>query len=153
MVAKTINLTFDGYWREEHKDSIPADSGIYLVYSCKYNAPTKEGENGTVDLTKLIYIGETKDADDRIDKHEKWDLWRKYVPSGQQIRFAFAKIARPFRERAECALIYHHQPVCCTQCKDSFDYDETTVISDCTKRMGSLAIIKPSITVKRTIKQ
>ncbi|MGD0202520.1 MAG: GIY-YIG nuclease family protein [Candidatus Bathyarchaeia archaeon] len=148
MVAKTINLTFEGYWREEKKDSIPADSGIYLVYSCKYNAPTN-----TVDLTKLIYIGETKDVDDRIDKHEKWGLWRNNVPDGQQLCFAFAKIASPDRERAECALIYYHQPVCCTQCMNSFDYDETTVVSDCAEAMRTLELIKSPITVKRTVNQ
>jgi hypothetical protein len=149
MVAKTIKLSFNGFWTEEDISDIPADSGIYLVYTCKYNELAEEGESGTVTLTGLIYIGEIKDADDRIDNHEKWDLWHKYAPKGEHICFAFAKVSSPDRERAECALIYYHKPVCCTQCKDSFDYDETTVISEIAyKEMVNLGSIESPITVK-----
>ncbi|MFB3888293.1 MAG: GIY-YIG nuclease family protein [Candidatus Bathyarchaeia archaeon] len=145
MAVKTINLTFDGYWREINKDGIPKKSGVYLTYSCKYNPPTKEGERGTVDLTKLIYIGEAEDANDRIATHDKWDDWRKQVPKGEEICFSFAEVASPDRERAECALIYYHKPVCCDKSTETFDYDETTIISS-----GCCKFIKSPITVKRT---
>jgi hypothetical protein len=33
-VPKTITLAFDGYWREPKMSSLPAEAGIYCVYTC-----------------------------------------------------------------------------------------------------------------------
>lgn len=49
-MVKTINLNFDGYWREIYQSEIPKKSGIYAVYICKYNKPEKDGEIGTLTL-------------------------------------------------------------------------------------------------------
>ena len=140
-MAKTINLDFRGYWREVNKSGIPTESGIYAVYVCKYNPKPKD----TVAITKLIYIGEAKDVNDRISKHEKWTEWREEVPSTFELCFSFAKVSSPDRERAECALIYHHKPTCNDECKDSFPYEDTTVVS-----AGRHKFIKSPITVKKT---
>ena len=140
-MAKTIKLDFDGYWREVNKSSIPAKSGIYTVYVCKYNPPPKD----TVSLKKLIYIGEADNVRERIDEHEKWAKWRKEVPEGSEICFSFAGVTNPDRQRAECALIYYHKPSCNDECKDSFPYEDTTVIST-----GKHQFIKSPITVKKT---
>lgn len=32
MAEKTINIKFDGYWRDENKGGIPEQSGVYCVY-------------------------------------------------------------------------------------------------------------------------
>ena len=144
-MAKTIKLNFDGYWREVNQSEIPKKSGIYAVYVCEYNKPEKEGEKGSVTLKKLIYIGEAEDVNDRISKHEKWEEWRKELSEGTEICFSFANVDSPDRERAECALIYHHKPTCNDECKDSFPYEETTVISD-----GLHKFIESPITVKKT---
>lgn len=50
-MAKTISPNFNVYWREVNKGGVPAKSGVYLVYVCRYNEPQK-----TVTLNKLIYI-------------------------------------------------------------------------------------------------
>jgi len=139
-MAKTIGLDFDGYWREVNKGGIPAKSGIYLVYVCRYNE-VKE----TVTLDKLIYIGEADDANDRVAGHEKWPEWRKYVPKSSQICFSFAGVASPDRERAEAALIYYHKPPCNDGYIDSFPYGDTTVEST-----GRCALLSSPITVRKT---
>jgi hypothetical protein len=139
-MAKTISLEFDGYWREENMGGVPANSGIYLVYVCRYN----ESE-GTVTLDKLIYIGEAENARDRIAEHEKWSKWREHVPKGSQICFSFAGVTSPDRERAEAALIYHHKPACCEEYIDSFPFEDTTVVSS-----GRCAKLSSPITVKKT---
>jgi len=140
-MAKTITLNFDGYWREVNKAGIPAKSGVYAVYVCKYNPSEK-----TVTLKKLIYIGEAEDVNDRIEDHEKWEEWREEVPEGSEICFSFAGVTSPDRERAECALIYHHKPDCNDECKHSFPYEDTTVVST-----GRHALIESPITVERTV--
>lgn len=140
-MAKTITLNFDGYWREVNKAGIPAKSGVYAVYVCKYNPSEK-----TVTLKKLIYIGEAEDVNDRIEHHEKWEEWREEVPEGSEICFSFAGVTSPDRERAECALIYHHKPDCNDECKDSFPYEDTTVVST-----GKHTLIESPITVERTV--
>ena len=149
-MAKTIKLSFDGYWREVNKSGIPKESGVYAVYVCKYNEPEKKGERGTVTLKKLIYIGEAENVNERLSnhKHEKWSEWRKEVPEGSTICFSFAGATSPDRERAECALIYHHKPKCNDECKDSFPYEDTTVVST-----GEHKFIDSPITVKKTVKK
>jgi len=139
-MAKTISLEFDGYWREVHKGSVPDKSGVYLVYVCEYNQ-----SEGKVTLEKLIYIGEAANARDRIEAHEKWSDWRKYVDKGSQICFSFAPITSPDRERAEAALIYHHKPSCNDEYKDEFPFEDTTV-----KSSGTCALLAKDITVLKT---
>lgn len=119
-MAKTIRLNFDGYWREVDKGSIPARSGIYLVYVCKYNEL-----QDTVSLDKLIYIGEADNVCDRIANHKKWPEWYQYVPEGSEVCFSFAGVTSPDRERAEAALIYYHKPSCNEEYIDSFPFDDT----------------------------
>ena len=141
-MAKTISLKFKGYQLEAGKGNIPAKSGIYLVYVCRYKK-----KKDTVALDKLIYIGEAVDVQDRIDDHEKWPEWRKQVPKGSEICFSFAGVTKPDRERAEAALIHYHKPVCNKGDKyiDSFPFADTTV-----KSTGRCALLSSPITVRKT---
>jgi hypothetical protein len=139
-LAKTINLNFDGYWREINTDSIPRKSGVYAVYVGRYDE-----QNKTVTFDKLIYFGEAEDANERISNHDKWGEWRKEVPKGSETLFSFAEVVSPDRERAQCALIYYHQPVCNEKSTEEFPYEETTVVST-----GKAALIKSPITMKKT---
>jgi len=66
MAEKTIKIDFDGYWRDENKGSIPAQSGVYCVYECTRNVKEKN-----ITIHKLIYIGESDDVKNRISGHEK----------------------------------------------------------------------------------
>lgn len=143
-MVKTINLDFRGYWREVNKSGIPAESGVYAVYVCKYNPPPKDN----VTLNKIIYIGEAENVNTRISDHEKWEEWREEVPEGSEICFSFAGAPSPDRERAECALIFYHKPNCNDECKDSFPYEDTTVVST-----GRCALIKSPITVRKTVEE
>lgn len=63
---------------------------------------------------------------------------RKYASPLQEL-------PAPDRERAECALIYHHKPKCNDECKHSFSYEETTVVS-----AGRHKFIESPITVEKT---
>jgi hypothetical protein len=136
-MTKKISMSFDGYWRETSRNGIPAESGVYLVYVCRYNMI-----QDTVTLNKLIYIGEAANVRERIIKHEKWSEWRQYIPKGSEICFSFAHINSPDRERAEAALIYYYKPPCNDEYIYSFPFPDTTVESS-----GQCALIYPLITV------
>jgi hypothetical protein len=129
MTEQVYNVEFDGYWRDIHKIGIPAKSGVYCVYLCKYNT----SEN-TVTLHKLLYIGESNNVNNRINgedskPHEKYAEWKKYVDGENEICFSFAEVDSVIRERVEAALIFHHKPIVNTQYKETFPFDRTTVNS------------------------
>lgn len=134
-MTKTISLNFNGYWHDVNKEDIPAKSGIYLVYVCRYNEPKE-----------LIYIGEAGDVRDRIAKHEKRLLWQMEVPDvpiGSELCYSFAGVTNPDRERAEAALIHYHKPTCNENDKyiDSFPFEGTTVESTGARDLLSSPII------------
>ena len=91
----TINLEFEGYWREVNKGGVPAKSGIYCVYRATYNQSA-----GTVSLKELIYIGESENAKDRIQGLEKEREWKKHLKYGEILCFSFAPISSRFRAAA-----------------------------------------------------
>lgn len=139
-MEKTIELEFAGYWLDTNGSKVPDESGVYLVYVCRYNK-----DKDTVTLRKLIYIGEAEDANDRIANHEKRKDWVDQVPEGLQLCYSFAPANKSDRERAEAALIFYYKPVCNDKGKDSFNYDKTTV-----KSSGRCKFINSEITVERT---
>lgn len=143
MAPKTYSLDFKGYWLKPNIDGLPAQSGIYCVYSCTYDA-----QNDTVSIKKLIYIGESDNIRKRVKDHEKWDKWRRELGLGQQLCFSAALIGpQSDRERAEAAMIFKHKPPCNTEYVDSFPYDQATV-----RTSGRNALLSPEFTVHRTNK-
>ena len=121
-MAKTISIGFDGYWRDINKGGIPAQSGIYGVYECTYNAQTDK-----VTLNGLIYIGESGDVRGRLVNHNKYGDWLTYVSPGNTLCFSFGAVSAVDRERAEAALIFKYKPPENTEHRDNFIYDQTTL--------------------------
>jgi len=140
MSAKTINIKFTGYWRDENKPGVPAQSGVYCVYECRYN-----DYNDTVSLLKLIYIGEADDVQERIANHEKYQDWLKHVRFGNELFFSLGPVLSTDRERAEAAMIFKHKPPENEEYKYSFPFDQTTIsLSD------DITLLKTHFTVERT---
>ncbi len=120
---KTIYLEFKGYWRENNKESIPKQSGIYCVYTCKYNV-----ESNTVSIHKLLYIGESTNVNVRIQNHNRLSDWTKQLRRGEELCYSFAPIESEDRERGEAALIFIHQPPMNEEHKNHFVYNDTKMI-------------------------
>ena len=140
MSAQTFAITFDGYWREPNKSGVPAESGVYCVYSCVYNATTKK-----VSLKKLIYIGEAADVKNRIANHEKLPDWKKHLKSGEELCYSFGGVLSSDRERCEAAMIFKHKPPENTEYVNSFPFDQTTM-----SLSGKTALLVKKFTVNRT---
>lgn len=133
-----LELTFDGYWRELNMRGIPEDAGIYCVYDCTQNT------DNTLTLDKLIYVGESANARERIQKHEKWSEWRRAIAKGHQVCFSFAP-AKNERHRAEAAIIHHHKPPLNTEYVTEFPFETTTMLIT-----GSAAKLDGGFTVSKT---
>ncbi len=119
---KKITLVFNGYWVEAGKACVPAQSGVYCVYSCIYNKEEK-----TVTIKKLLYIGESENAHERIANHDRLDDWMNSISSRQTLCYSFAPVTAVDRERAEAALIIKMQPPFNTEHKKEFNYNDTSI--------------------------
>lgn len=141
MAEQTYDLNFNGYPLESNIGNLPAQSGIYGVYACTYNQIAN-----TVNLRKLIYIGESGNVRERVEDHEKWPDWRGELQKGENICFNYALISPGAdRKRAEAAMIYEHKPTCNTEYVDEFPFDTTTINTE-----GRNEFMKSRFTVHRT---
>ena len=138
MAAKTISLTFDGYWTEREISGIPKQSGVFVVYEF-----TKDEQERAIFLKKAIYIGESGNVNKGIGKHKKRLLWKKHC-GANQICFSFAHVSNPDRKRSKAALIYKHKPPANDEYIATFPFDETTM-----KLSGKIALLNRKFTVNR----
>src|SRR5262245_52859658 len=74
MAIDTISLTFKGYFKWTALESIPEESGVYVVYDGVPNPATND-----VWLRRVLYIGEAENVRERIVNHERWTDWRRGV--------------------------------------------------------------------------
>jgi len=143
MAVRSFALPFDGYWREPNISGLPAQSGIYGVYACIYNA-----QAGTVSLNRLVYIGEGADVRGRVAAHEGWPVWKRQLKLGEELCVNAALISpEADRQRAEAAMIFKHKPPCNTEYTENFPFDTTTITTS-----GKNALMVASFTVTRTEK-
>ncbi|MBI3132443.1 MAG: GIY-YIG nuclease family protein [Acidobacteria bacterium] len=140
MAAQSFSIEFSGYWREPNKGGLPAQSGIYCVYTCVHNATNK-----TNSLKRLIYIGESEDVQTRLACHEKFADWEKHVKTGEQLCFNFGSVEPTNRVRCEAAMIKKHKPAGNTEYVDAFPFDQTTMALS-----GKIIFLEPTFTVSRS---
>lgn len=143
MAEMTIKIDFEGYWRDVNSGGIPSASGVYSVYAATYDARKK-----TVDLKRLLYIGEAADVGDRVRNHERRADWTKQLRAGEVLCFSIGRVESTIRNRAEAALIFKHKPPLNTSCTEEFNYDRTTV-----SLSGKCALLTTYFTVERTIRR
>ncbi|EPG6461407.1 GIY-YIG nuclease family protein [Citrobacter braakii] len=125
MTGKTINLQFDGYWREANKSGVPDQSGIYCVYACK---AVTNGSKTTLEIRKLIYIGESSNVRSRVATHDRLGDWNEHLMVGETLCYSVATITgKDDRVRAEAALINKMTPPANSEYTGEFPYNETTV--------------------------
>ena len=142
-MPKTFDLAFDGYFLKKDWSSLPAKSGIYCIYTCKYDKKT-----GEVDDLTLVYIGEADNIQTRIpeDPRERLDVWKAELAAGEVLCASYAKISPATdRERAEAALIFQHKPACNKKYKRSFPFPKTTI-----RAKGDHHGVATRFTVERT---
>jgi hypothetical protein len=141
---KNYNKTFQGYYRYEKRNAIPADQGVYAVMSCKYQEKSK-----SVMLTKLLYIGQATDLNQRLNNHDHLNCWKKHLKPGEEICFNFTLIDdSDDLDRIEATLIYVNMPPCNEQGLENFNYLPTTVTCQGRYEM----IQKVNVASKKTVR-
>lgn len=139
MAEQTYSIEFDGYWGEKSISGIPEKSGIYCVYES-----TPPNSEKKITISKLIYIGESSNVNDRIKNHEKCDYWKKQLSSDKVLYFSFAPVDSYSRNRIEAALIFKHKPSVNTEYVECFPFDKTTI-----KLSGKTTKLNTEFTVPR----
>ena len=137
MHARMFGMTFQGYWRDEHEQDLPSLSGVYCVYVCVDHPDTKE-----VQLTELIYIGETNDIRASIAIHEKHPLWKTHGNPGTDICYSYALVDPQDRERCAAALIFQHQPRDNQEYRLAFPFGDTSI-----SLLGQIRHLTPNFTI------
>ena len=126
MADKSYSINFDGYWREPNINGLPTEAGIYCVYACTYDS-----QEGTVSISKLLYIGESDNVWKRVKNHEKTAEWKRQLGRNGVLCFNASTTAvlerSGDRERVEAAMIFRHKPPCNVEYKNTFPFDRTTV--------------------------
>lgn len=95
--------------------------GVYLVYA-------RDEES---DKYQLIYIGQSKDVSDRLDRnHNHYFDWLAEANFDEDnLRFSYAKPEKYTNlDVCEAALIFYFKPSVNTQCKDSFNHDDVEIV-------------------------
>ena len=116
---KIYSLHFEGYWREVNKKSVPDNSGIYLIYTCRY-VP----ESNIVSLSNLIYIGQAENLKKRIADHNE-EEFKKAISEGETLCYACASVDKGDLDIVENGMVFAEQPPYNTHLKESFNYDDS----------------------------
>lgn len=120
---KNIKLSFKGYWREDRRSFIPHITGVYLVYRCIHDPILN-----TVSLRDLIYIGQSKDVNERIEQHCHESQFRSVVNVGETLCFSVAEVPSEDLNLVENALLFAQKPGLNTQGKDSYNYPDASFL-------------------------
>lgn len=140
MPELTMVVNINGYWRDPQRMSMPESPGLFFVYESRFNEIEK-----TIDLYRVIHIGESSDIRQSVRFHELRPAWLKAIGADSGLSYSCAKLDSYNRERVASAYIYMHQPPENRGNLSLFPYDRTTVIS-----MGKIALLYPVITANRT---
>ncbi|MCB2200856.1 GIY-YIG nuclease family protein [bacterium] len=140
MAEKTFSLEFNGWWREGKSGNMPTTAGVYGFHACVYDEQAK-----TVDLKRLLYIGQAEDLTSRIGGHDGWNDFKSALKSGEVLCVNVAKVATADLDRVEAALVYINQPPKNGTLKTSFAHDTTTI-----QLSGRYKMIKPGTAKKST---
>ena len=99
--VKTFDLDLEGFYPEFMIKDIPDKSGIYFVFGA-----TRENKKLSC-IKRLIYIGESKDVQERLEHHEKKPKFEDSLEDGECLYYACVFLPKTERELCEKGLIKH----------------------------------------------
>lgn len=118
-----FTLNFHGYWRDCNKSGVPAESGVYLVYRCMYNA-----DSDTVTLHELIYIGKSVDVNNRLQQHEQDQDFDGQCSKNETLCYSFAPVELAHLDIVENALIFAQKPRLNENLKDHYNHHHASFV-------------------------
>lgn len=135
---KEFSLDFDGSILDENSEYLPSYRGVYLVYRGNLIL------NGTkLKCSEIIYIGQAENIRNRLQNHEKKNLFFSRLENGESLFYSYAHVNASDLNRIEAALIYKHKPVLNEEYKNNFPYLKTHLIS-----FGECALLNKDFTIE-----
>lgn len=117
-------LNFDGYYPEAGKSNLSNSSGLYFVYRGVRN------ENNTCTLKEILYIGQAEDICGRVNEtRDDYKDWCSHLRKGEILYYSYCKVPIGELDEVEAACIFHIQPPCNTDCKQSYNHIPVRIIS------------------------
>lgn len=115
-----IQIILDGFYRDPK--SLPAKSGIYVVFACRYNQSTD-----SIFSARVIYIGMAENIRDRHFNgsnycHEHLKDFHDECRPGESVWYCYALIDGSSLLKVENALIAMQQPPINTNGKESYNH-------------------------------
>lgn len=122
LFMRNIDLNFEGYYLLSETSEMPKYRGIYIFYRCVYDP-----RENNVNLLEILYIGQAKNVNKRINNHNKFPECEEKLRYGETICFSCANVSAIDIDRAENALVYTQKPPLNEDLKDHFHYSDTTL--------------------------
>jgi hypothetical protein len=141
MPEKKFKLIFDGFWRDENIKKVPDKSGIYCVYSYSLDELNKKTK---LKIHKLLYIGESDNANKSVSDHEKSKEFYKYAGDRQKICYSFAPLEKESRKIVRTALIITCNPQYNPEDIKKFVFDKTQISCE-----GQITLLKNEIIIEK----
>ncbi|MBW5471536.1 hypothetical protein GPJ61_27500 [Brevibacillus formosus] len=129
-MAKSFTVKFKGYWKENDKETMPKESGVYCVYAAKPSQLIINRDAPFPGTFRLLYIGKADDLRQRFSSHDHLNDWKKMLKEGERLTYTLAVVDPSDHTRVEAALIFHHQPPGNSLGKDSFNHPTTTITTN-----------------------
>ncbi len=74
-------------------------------------------------LKEIIYIGQAKNLNERLNNHEKYSDFQNQCKTEEELCYAYAKVDEKDLDVVENAIVFAQKPPLNTDLKDSYNHD------------------------------
>lgn len=115
----TYRKNFQGYYPDSMVDSLPQESGVYMIYRCVVDRIKR-----TVDLIELFYIGKATNLHQEVKYHKRRKEFLAQAEEGEEICYSFTLVNLQQYDIIENGLIYMQKPRLNNNLTDSYDHQD-----------------------------
>jgi len=115
----TYKKVFEGYRIDSDVDTLPRESGVYMIYRCVFDKKTN-----SVDLKELFYIGKASDLLQEVKYHKRREEFLAQARDGEVICYSFALVNKLQYDIIENSLIFMQKPRLNNNLTDSYDHQD-----------------------------
>jgi len=131
-MARNVKVILD--WKGPYEDAtdLTGRAGIYMIIA------GRKASDGKWDTStcKLLDIGQSGEAANRISSHDREECWKRNKPAGCTLLFKIAAMLssdydETDRRIVECCLRASHCPLPCgTECNQGYNRDDSVNITN-----------------------
>lgn len=120
-ILPTYKKDFVGYRLDRDVDTLPRESGVYMIYRCVYDQKTDK-----VELKELFYIGKASDLFQEVKYHKRREEFLAQTKKGEVLCYSYALVNKLQYDIIENSLIFMQKPRLNNNLKDSYDHQDAT---------------------------